>query len=233
VKIENAKKHLRTLELGAADYRNRTEMIWGATADPNVPWTKHVPVIPFDVLAGAGDVIQNLRSALDHLAFQLVMVGTNDVGPANPSRIQFPIHRDRGTYDSNKSARTEGMREDAKLAIDAAKPYKGGNEALWRIHELNNIDKHRMLFTVAGDHVFTAEWIRSMGEHWTDRISLHGDEAEFAALFGNGAEKEVQGEIEDAFAEVADVRGDALFPTLRELVEFTEGFVTSFLFFLE
>jgi hypothetical protein len=25
------------------------------------------------------------------------------------------------------------------------KPYKGGNETLWRLHRLNNIDKHRLL----------------------------------------------------------------------------------------
>jgi hypothetical protein len=33
-------------------------------------------------------------------------------------------------------------------AIDATKPYKGGNDQLWRLHRLNNIDKHRLLVTV-------------------------------------------------------------------------------------
>ena len=39
----------------------------------------------------------------------------------------------------------EGMR---KQAIDAVKPYKGGNDSLWRLHQLNLADKHRFLITV-------------------------------------------------------------------------------------
>jgi hypothetical protein len=33
-------------------------------------------------------------------------------------------------------------------AIDAIKPYKGGNDLLWTLYKLNNVDKHRLLFTV-------------------------------------------------------------------------------------
>jgi hypothetical protein len=40
------------------------------------------------------------------------------------------------------------MRQEAIDAIDATKPYAGGNDALWRIHKLNNVDKHRLLITV-------------------------------------------------------------------------------------
>jgi hypothetical protein len=38
----------------------------------------------------AGDAIQNLMSALDHLAFQMVCNDTED-NPPNPSWIYFPI----------------------------------------------------------------------------------------------------------------------------------------------
>lgn len=31
--------------------------------------------------------------------------------------------------------------------LDSLKPYKGGADALWRLHELNKIDKHRLLLT--------------------------------------------------------------------------------------
>ena len=37
------------------------------------------------------------------------------------------------------------MRQDAIDAIKAIKPYKGGNNTLWRLHRLNIIDKHRLL----------------------------------------------------------------------------------------
>jgi hypothetical protein len=42
---------------------------------------------PIRLTAILGDVIHNLRSSLDHLAFQLVWVGTG----AQPSNIYFPI----------------------------------------------------------------------------------------------------------------------------------------------
>jgi hypothetical protein len=44
------------------------------------------------------------------------------------------------------------MRQDAQNAIHAIKPYKGGNDTLWRIHELNRIDKHRLLLTACSTH---------------------------------------------------------------------------------
>jgi hypothetical protein len=40
------------------------------------------------------------------------------------------------------------MRQDAIDAINAVKPYKGGNDTLRRLHRLNAIDKHRLLLTI-------------------------------------------------------------------------------------
>src|ERR1022692_1403938 len=40
------------------------------------------------------------------------------------------------------------MRSEAIDAISALKPYKDGNDVLWRLHRLNNIDKHRLLVAV-------------------------------------------------------------------------------------
>jgi hypothetical protein len=40
------------------------------------------------------------------------------------------------------------MSQAAVNLIDSVKPYKGGNDLLWKIHELNRIDKHRLLVTV-------------------------------------------------------------------------------------
>ena len=33
--------------------------------------------------------------------------------------------------------------------FDSVKPYKGGNDILWQLHRLNNIDKHRTIFATA------------------------------------------------------------------------------------
>lgn len=95
----------------------------------------------------AGDVIQNLMSALDHLAYQIVCRDTND-SPPNPNWIYFPVADDAQKYEAKKNGKMQGASADSFAAIDALKPYKGGNDPLWALYRLNNIEKHRLLLTV-------------------------------------------------------------------------------------
>jgi len=95
----------------------------------------------------AGDVIQNLMSALDHLAYQLVCRDTNDQ-PPNPNWIYFPIADDLQRYEAKKGGKMQGASADTFAAIDVLKPYKSGSDSLWSLYRLNNIEKHRLLLTV-------------------------------------------------------------------------------------
>lgn len=100
------------------------------------------PVIPLI----AGDVIHNLRSALDHLAYHLVYVGTGGAGPFK--NVYFPISRSTELYRAERGGKVRGMRQDAVDAIDAIEPYRGGaGHTLWQLHALNIIDKHRLILT--------------------------------------------------------------------------------------
>ena len=86
-------------------------------------------------------------SALDHLAYQIVCNDTGD-NPPNPIWIYFPITGDAQEYETKKHGKMKGARNETFEAIDALKPYKGGNDDLWELYRLNNIDKHRLLITV-------------------------------------------------------------------------------------
>ncbi len=95
----------------------------------------------------AGDVIQSLRTSLDYLACALVVANGN-----KPHRgTYFPISENapgsKG-YDDSFAGKVRGISEDAIRIIKRVNPYKGGNHFLWAIHELNNREKHRLLFTV-------------------------------------------------------------------------------------
>ena len=106
--------------------------------------------IPHEIPLIVGDAIQNLRSALDHLAHHLVAVGTGSPGPF--PRVYFPIAESASKYKSEAPGKTKGMRNNAVHAISAIEPHKGGKgEILWHLHCLNNIDKHRLLLTVWAD----------------------------------------------------------------------------------
>jgi hypothetical protein len=104
----------------------------------------------------AGDILQNLVVALDHLAYQLVCNDTQDQ-PPNPNWIYFPIADDQEKYDAKKSSKLAGASPATIAAIDALMPYKGGDNILWTLYRLNNIEKHRLLLTVgsqaAGIHL--------------------------------------------------------------------------------
>ena len=116
-------------------------------------------VVPDDLALIAGDVLQNLRSALDYLACSLVSANGGKV----TRQTSFPIvenvpstPREERTF----ARKIHGMREEAKDLIRACLPYKGGDDVLWRLHELNRRDKHRLLFTVGG---FVDNW--NISEH--------------------------------------------------------------------
>jgi hypothetical protein len=130
IKIERAKQHFSDLERVVLAYRDKTMRVGLAEDNPHSTHWETLPVYPFDILAIAGDVIHALRSALDHLAYQLAIVGS---GKPPSRRVEFPIAKDGNTYEAEKPRKVEGIRPEAVKAIDALKPYKGGNDALWRI----------------------------------------------------------------------------------------------------
>jgi len=97
-----------------------------------------------------GDAIQNLRNVLDHLTHHLVCIGENSPGPFE--HVYFPIASDADKYRAAATRKKiKGMRQTAIDAIDSVEPYKdGAGEILWRLNELSNTDKHRLLIMVAG-----------------------------------------------------------------------------------
>ncbi len=151
VKIERAKKHLRDLAGEAACFLSAKPFEVGARRDPTtrkpIYFLARVATTPPILAACAGDVLQNLRSALDHLAYRLEVVGLGGP-PPDPRYIAYPIADAEADYLSLRNAKIKAARQEAKDAVDATKPYRGGNEVLWRLHKLNNIDKHRLLLTV-------------------------------------------------------------------------------------
>jgi hypothetical protein len=65
-----------------------------------------------------------------------------------PSRQTcFPIFDSAAKYQAMDARKVQGMTQGAINAIDASKPYKGGNEALYTLHELEIADKHHALLT--------------------------------------------------------------------------------------
>lgn len=101
-----------------------------------------------------GEFFNCLRSALDHLAFQIVEKHA-PTRLADPKKIAFPIHESR--FDRRGKARpvddlmagVAGIPKAPLALIESNQPYHRGKDAPWHplaiIQNLNNIDKHRTL----------------------------------------------------------------------------------------
>lgn len=88
-----------------------------------------------------GDGVHNLRAALDHMIWQLVIAN----GQSPTTRNEFPIFDSEAKYMKGSKRKLIGISETARRLIQGLKPYKGGNDALWLLHRMDIIDKHRHL----------------------------------------------------------------------------------------
>lgn len=99
--------------------------------------------LPSDWALVVGDIAHNARTALDHAAWQLVFAA----GGTPDRRTAFPLL----TETPNKPLMA-GLPEDLYRAVEGEQPYIRGGEVnpARLIHELDRIDKHRILLpTVA------------------------------------------------------------------------------------
>ncbi len=148
VKVVRAKEHLATITADVHAYLALKPYGVGTKRAPEtgrmIYFVANVHPTPLRISATIGDAIHNLRCALDHLAYQLILVGT---GKQPSSRVYFPIADDRTKYLEQRRRQFKGATQAAIATLDGLEPYKGGNDLLWCLHKLNNVDKHRVLLT--------------------------------------------------------------------------------------
>lgn len=151
LKVERAYDHISALEQQLRAFLESHPYKVGEKRDPKtrklIYFVESAEPVPDCLPLIAGDAIQNLMSALDHLAYQIVCSDTGD-NPPNPGGIYFPIADERAKYEHKRRRKMVGACQQTFDAFDALKPYKGGNDQLWALHRLNNIEKHRLLLTV-------------------------------------------------------------------------------------
>jgi hypothetical protein len=154
-KLERAKEHIFKLEEFWRAHIEGGAYPIQSQDTPDVSYRLYslgsVAPIPADVPLITGDAIQNLRSALDHLAYRLVCVGTDSDGPFD--RVYFPIGARPKEFKARIRAIKKCLRPEAEEALAEMKAYPGGSgEIFWQLHQLNNIDKHRLLLTVTSQN---------------------------------------------------------------------------------
>ncbi|HEY2039381.1 MAG TPA: hypothetical protein VGG95_06930, partial [Edaphobacter sp.] len=98
----------------------------------------------------AGDYLQNLRSVLDYLVWQLILA--NGATP-HKTNTAFPICKSAAAFKDAKNRKLVGVSDEAIALIEALQPYSerqidGRPQTIHLLDELTNENKHRqVLFT--------------------------------------------------------------------------------------
>jgi hypothetical protein len=121
---------------------------------------RHEPTIGY-IAVIVGDIIHNLRSALDHAYWD--RVGQFATTDTERKSVYFPFTEDsailRKTVAKGLATRVSSAFVDAILSLE---PHgeSGGNWLLYAIHKMSNIDKHRLLIPLADFTRFSSEQLK-------------------------------------------------------------------------
>jgi hypothetical protein len=102
-------------------------------------------LLPLRFQAEVGAYINSIRSSLDVLA--MVLVKRHNISICE-DRVYFPIKKSKEEFERPESTAQKFLKAlpevDRRLMKDL-KPYQGGNDALWALHHLDVVRKHRRL----------------------------------------------------------------------------------------
>lgn len=96
----------------------------------------------------AGDAIHNLRSALDHLTYQLALWNTSG-HIQKPEALQFPITDCQNLFRDECHRRLNEIHIYHRTLIERMQPYRGEDwDYLAILRDISNFDKHQLLIPV-------------------------------------------------------------------------------------
>lgn len=104
--------------------------------------------LPLSLNVRVGTYLNVIRSALDLLASALAIRHN----ACRVDKAYFPVAHSADRFargDYKGSELVNGLPAVERAKIEALKPYQGGNELLWSLHNLDIVRKHRRLLAVA------------------------------------------------------------------------------------
>lgn len=140
------------------------------------------PAIPTVIPLIIGDCLQNLRSALDYLVWELVLAANN-----KPNKNHaFPICGSPKCFENAKArGRLNGIDARAVALIEALQPYRAGEgrkkeTGLWILDELCNINKHRRILLTELTSGFLLDG-EAVPQHYAKVTAASGEDMEMDA----------------------------------------------------
>jgi hypothetical protein len=116
---------------------------------------------PRDFAPMIGDALHNIRSALDHLVYELAPSDVRD-----SVNTQFPIYKDEAAYRQRGEKKIPGIVGDERTLIERVQPWHASPrrpeaDPLEILRTLSNRDKHRLLVPVIAAVSWKDTWVES------------------------------------------------------------------------
>ncbi len=167
LKLERARVHLEDLDrrvLSFSDMQAQHVVIHRNPETRKIAWViAQAEEPPEDLGPVVGDCLHNLRSALDHLAWQLVLANGKKPG----GKTEFPVWNTPEDFAAKSKDQVRGMDPGVVAVIEESQPYYVSRKSIGTTHQLNRIDKHRHFHLV----VTSVESSMLMG--WPDDPQLY------------------------------------------------------------
>jgi hypothetical protein len=147
-KLARGKEHLAALSHECGEYLDTGPQISVETFnDPDTGSfeTRFLgePSPPPRIGAIVGDVVHNLRSALDVAAWQLALNNDEAATLKERNQVSFPLTRCAAEFKKPHRA-LKFFSEQAGEVVERLQPYQPSMEALGWLRDLSNADKHRV-----------------------------------------------------------------------------------------
>ncbi len=152
-KLDRADAHLENLESALEGFLGGNPYRVVSRQDPDTgecvlsrQVVKRPPLLDWGV--SIGEIVHHLRSALDHLTWQLALIHHPDRDP--PRNTAFPvIHDNDSKFADRVRTTTTGLSAQMRRVIEDLQPAQRSDrpwaDPLWVLHRLANDDKHRVL----------------------------------------------------------------------------------------
>lgn len=151
LKISRANRHIRDLESLFDSFVNDNPYRLKVNANEDGSFTvtsEFERSLPSETATIIGDTIHNLRSALDHLACDMIRQSGQE-----PTRYHgFPIYEKKTDFDGGITSKMKGAANKFMDFVKAQRPYRdcGGNAWVHDLSALDNDDKHIVLTPTIG-----------------------------------------------------------------------------------
>ena len=225
VKLSRTRQLVGELDQIIASY-DGARLVAEQVAPDHISITLRVQNHPADAIESIlGDIIHNLRAALD-----LVAVTAVERNEGNPKGVHFPFaENEAGLEEQIRNKKFHRASEEAQDLLRSLKPFKGGNEALRAIHDLYLLDKHNDLIPTLSVGVQTQD-LQFGGVHFSGNyFGLH-DGLPLVRMNGMGAAimAPVPLRLRAMFGAGQPFAREELVPALSGLADLVDGIVEAF-----